>query len=488
MRYIVFLFSLALFISCSGKDGAQGTAASSTQTASNFASDPSLADAEAPNIRLRLTNAPLDGTLLIGQFMERQYRADSAQIENGTLVFQRDEPYPLGHYYVYLSSGIGFQVIISEDQTFTMEADVNNLASTMKVEGSVDNELLYEALKYEEELQPKFQQLTNQASSLTSGSTEYEAVIAQRAALIEERKGRLESLYDRAPKSLFTSFKRAGQNPDIRELNLPNGAPDEEARVADFRYHFWDNVDFSDTRLLRTPVIKNKLERYVKELTPQNADSLIAAADNLLSRTGYQGKFYEFFANWITLQYEPGKTTVMDGEAIHVHMIKNYFTRERATWSDSMTVYGLQQRAETMAHSLIGQQAPDITVPGLNGQGKRLYDSDKPYLVVFMYNPECDHCIEQTPKLTSLYPRISKEVGVYAIALDTEADKWKAFVSNYNMDQFTNVFDPTNRSIISTFYVDNTPELYLIDSDRKIVAKNLKVSQLEEAIRLDKAK
>ena len=105
-----------------------------------------------------------------------------------------------------------------------------------------------------------------------------------------------------------------------------------------------------------------------------------------------------------------------------------------------------------------------------------------------MFNPECDHCIEQTPKLTSLYPQLKNELDIYAIALDTEADKWRNFVKAYKLQAFTNVFDPTNRSIYKTFYVDNTPELYLIGPDRKIVAKNLKVSQLAEAIALDKAK
>jgi hypothetical protein len=36
--------------------------------------------------------------------------------------------------------------------------------------------------------------------------------------------------------------------------------------------------------------------------------------------------------------------------------------------------------------------------------------------------------------------------------------------------------------------VDNTPELYLLNKDREIVAKNLKVSQLKDAIRLAKEK
>jgi peroxiredoxin len=169
-------------------------------------------------------------------------------------------------------------------------------------------------------------------------------------------------------------------------------------------------------------------------------------------------------------------------------MIQNYFTKERAFWSDSMTVYGLQQRADQMAYSLVGQQGPDITVPGLDGKPKRLYDLKKPYIAVFMFNPECEHCIEETPKLIQAYKGLKNELDIYAIALDTEDAKWKAFVKQYGLGDFTNVYDPTNRSIFKTYYVDNTPELYLLGPDRKIVSKNLKVEQLAQAIELAKAK
>jgi hypothetical protein len=41
------------------------------------------------------------------------------------------------------------------------------------------------------------------------------------------------------------------------------------------------------------------------------------------------------------------------------------------------------------------------------------------------------------------------------------------------------VFDPTNRAIYAKYYVDITPELYVLNKDRIIVAKNLHAEQLE---------
>jgi hypothetical protein len=41
------------------------------------------------------------------------------------------------------------------------------------------------------------------------------------------------------------------------------------------------------------------------------------------------------------------------------------------------------------------------------------------------------------------------------------------------------VFDPTNQAIYAKYYVDITPELYILNKDRIIVAKNLHADQLE---------
>ncbi|MEM9528681.1 MAG: thioredoxin-like domain-containing protein [Bacteroidota bacterium] len=478
MRQMICLLISSLLFACNG------TSSSGVSASTPIERGP----LEQPNIRVEVAGISPEGALLIGQLAEQQYRVDEGVVDGNGVRFAREEPYDPGHYYAYFTNGTGVQLLIAEDQTFSLTTNSSDPVGAMQVDGSKENELFYEALAYEASQQPEFVRLGQALGGTTSGSTEYEAIQEERRQLVGKRKTYLEGIFAKAPNSLFTSFKRAGQNPQLREIRLANGQMDEVGQVTAFRREFWDGVDFSDERLLRTPVIFNKLKRYISELTPQNADSIKVAADLLIAKVLDKPEYFKFFANWITLQYEPGKSTVMDAEAIHVHMIQNYFTKERAFWSDSMTVYGLQQRADQMAHSLVGQQAPDISVPGLNGSPQRLYDLKKPYVAVFMYNPECEHCIEQTPKLTTAYQGLKDRLDIYAIALDTDQQQWQNFVRQYGLNSFTNVFDPTNRTIFKTFYVDNTPELYLLNPERKIVAKNLKVEQLAEAINIAERK
>jgi len=494
MRFLLLFAALLTFAACGDTSTASSSTASVAGTGStaNSTIDPgALADRrlESPDIRISIPGVPLPGALLIGQVGEQQYRAGEFTVDGNGIVFKQAEPLKTGHYYAYFSDGAAVQLLIDQDQTMRLSApNAATAVTTMTVKGNEDTRRLYESLAFEAGQQEEFRAVGEAIRTTAPGTDAYNELQSQRNALIDVREAFQDRLFAQAPDALFTSYKRAGRNPRLIDARNADGSLDEKAQVAAFRADFWDGVDFNDVRLLNTPVIFNKLKRYMTELTPQNADAIKASADDLLGRVLDQPDYYKFFANWITLQYEPGKTTVMDGAAIHVHMIQKYFTRERAFWADSMTVFGLQQRADQMAHSLVGQKGPDITVPGLDGSPKRLYDLKKPYIAVFMYNPECEHCIEQTPKLIQAHQGLKNELDVYAIALDTEADKWRNFVRQYGLSQFTNVYDPTNRSIFKTYYVDNTPELYLLGPDRTIVSKNLKVEQLAQAIKLAKSK
>jgi len=475
MRKLLSLLALATLFSCGDPAGATSATASTSPVASAGSATASSAikagelegrKLESPEISVAIGGVPLEGALLIGQFAEQQFRADQGVVQGNAVVFKRDEPY-----------------------NFSLSAPTaQNALLEMKVEGSVDNELLYDVLKFEASQQEEFRLIGEAVRGIRPGTPGYDELQADRAELVTKRTDYQDALFAKHPQSIFTSFKRAGRNPQLRDTRLPDGTIDEQAQVAAFRDDFWEDVDFNDIRLLNTPVIFNKLKRYTQELTPQNAKAIIESSEKLMVKVMDKPEFFKFFANWITLQYEPGKTTVMDGAAIHVHMIQNYFTKDLAFWSDSMTVYGLQQRADQMAYSLIGQQGPDITVPDVNGNPKRLYDLKKPFIAVYMYNPECEHCIEETPKFVQVMNELKNELDVYAIALDTDPTKWKNFINANGMGSWTNVYDPTNRSIFKTYYVDNTPELYLLNKDREIVAKNLKVSQLKDAIRLAKEK
>ncbi len=495
-KYLFFLFCLVL-TACAGTET---TDTATTQTpqpvAVQTANQPQTkitapieqpSTSESPDIKITIKGAQPGNVRLIGIYTDRQYLADSAKIDaSGTIHIKKAEPFKSGLLYVALDKGGAIQLLMDKDQTFTMSTDINDLIGAMQVQGNTDNEIFYKSLKMESAQQGQISAFSQQMKGQAENSPQFLAAKKQRDALIATRKSNLAVLFKEHPNSFFTAFKRAGQNPEIRDIRFADGTLNEVGRVHAYRTEFWDNVDFSDERLLHTPVISNKLKRYIKELTPQHPDSIISATSFLINKTLQYPTYFQYFANWITMQYEPKETTLMDPQAVYVHMIQNYFTEERAFWSNPAEIQALQTRAYEMAASLVGKKAPDVISTDQYGKTKSIYEMTAPYIIVYMYNPQCEHCQEQSPKLVRFYEEWkNKGVDVFAIAIDTNDAEWKDYIKKTGMN-FTNVHDPTNKSIYAKYFVDQTPELYVLNKDRIIIGKNLKVNQIETIINRDK--
>ena len=433
-------------------------------------------------IEVQIEGIPAGKTRMIGVYGDRNYIADSAMVDNtGRFEIRRKNLLPAGFYTFLLpGSNKNFSILIDRDQRFSLRANASDIGGTMQVNGSLNTFLFYENYRFQAKQDPELNQLTEQMRGKPESSPEFQKARERQTQILNERKVHLEEIYKNNPDAFFTKFKIAGQNPDLTYPRKANGTLDTLAQVTHYRKHFWDNVDFKDKRLLYTPVVGNKLRRYIKELTPQNRDSIIPVADELIRRSMPYRDYFQFFANWIALQYENTKTTVMDGEGVYVHIVKNFFTPELAVWDKPENLEKLQKHAWEMEASLLGKKGPDVRALDVNGVSKSIYEITAPIIVVFMYSPDCEHCQKDSPKISEIARNWkSRGVEFFGIGVNTKEEEWKAFVKK-NAFPFTNVYDPTNRAIYAKYFVDITPELYVLNKDRTIIAKNLHAEQLEE--------
>ncbi len=455
---LTFLFSLLLSVAVFGQKP-----------------DSTLIDAQIEGL-------PAGIARLIGTYGDQNFIIDSAQVAaDGHFVLRREHPLPAGFYTFLLPGQKNFALLVDQqDQYCTLRAKLPDIVGTMQVTGSLNTDLLFQTFRFQTQQEPELKQLGEVMSRAQPKSPEYEQAKTRQTQLLDARKTYLQGIYKAHPTAFFTKFKIAGQNPDLVDFRKPNGDLDTLRQLIHYRTHFWDGVDFTDERLLHTPVIVNKLRRYIKELTPQRPDSIIVVADEIINRVlPYRG-YFQLFANFIPLQYENTKTTVMDGEAVYVHVIQKYITPERAFWSTPKEIADLQKHVGEMEASLLGRKGPDVRAQNLAGQFKSIYEMTAPLIVVFMFSPDCEHCQKDAGKIEEIYEKW-KTLGVdfYGIAVNTTDAEWRDFIKKNNFT-FTNVFDPTNRAIYGKYFVDITPELYVLDKNRMIVAKNLHADQLEE--------
>ena len=73
---------------------------------------------------------------------------------------------------------------------------------------------------------------------------------------------------------------------------------------------------------------------------------------------------------------------------------------------------------------------------------------------------------------------------VFAVHTQNEKDKWEKFVTDHELFDFINCWDPHNQTNYRIYYhIESTPVLYLLDKDKRIIAKKLDVDQLEDLLK-----
>lgn len=428
---------------------------------------------------------------LIGAYADQNYLADSAIAnDKGFFEFKRKSPLKPGYFYVILPdySNIHF-MIDKDDQFMTVHTRKSDLYGSAQVKGSENTQLLYESFIMQLRHELISDSLNKIIKSKNSTDPTYAEAKSEFKKLADEREAHIEEIKKNHPHTFYTKFKLSGQNPAIIDVRKTNGDLDTSGQMRLFRTQFWDNVDLSDERLLYTPVIANKLKMHFDDLTIQQPDSLIAQADIVIKKSMANLEMFKFVSNWLVIKYQPTKTKIMDGEAVFVHVIDKYFTKELASWYNDKELSDVRKKADEMKASLLYRIGPDVVSVGPAGEVRSIYEIKSPYIIVYMYDTKCEHCQKETPLLRKWYDDWkSKGVEVFAIVLNSTEEEWKSFIQQNRMEVFSNVRDPSNRSIYGKYYVDITPEIYVLNKERKIIGKNLKVEQIATVIERDMRK
>jgi thiol-disulfide isomerase/thioredoxin len=491
MKHWIWTWGIAALLTaslgCGGDKPAEGPKTDST----TVVNPPPRPRGEPTKVEFEIKGYPGGMARFIGVIGATNYAIDSVVPgADGRIVLQQDTALPGGLYFLSLPplAGAGqpgqmLQFLLDSDQTFSLKTEWTNLIGSAKVEGSPDNVLLYDNLRWEAQFQQEFQPLSASLNAAPVGTPLRDSLEKAQKALVDKRIAYIQAFKTSDPNAFFTAYKLAGQNPSLKEPRRADGSLDQETQVYLYRKDYWDNTPLNDERLLHTPIVANKLNTFILQLTPQIHDSLVKYGDLLIERAKVNQQMFKFIVNWIAIQYNEPKT--MGLESIFVHVVDKYFTDALAFWSNPQELADIRKRVDDMRVSMIGMTGQDIRCKNTSGAYESIYGLNAAWTVVWIWNYECEHCQERTPMMKKVAAQYkSKGLEVFSLCTGMEEKPWKEFLQKYGTQTaFHNVWDPQYESnYYKKYHVDNTPELYLLDKNHKIVAKDLTPDQLPEQL------
>ncbi|MGH2646167.1 MAG: redoxin domain-containing protein, partial [Ginsengibacter sp.] len=296
------------------------------------------------------------------------------------------------------------------------------------------------------------------------------------------------------PESMLASLLTSMKEPKIL-IPRPVTRQDSIDNYEYYKKHYWDGITFMDDRVIRTPFFVPKVEKYFREVLSPAPDSIIKALDYLLLRARASPEMYKFLLNWLTDEYINPK--YMGQDAVFVHLFEQYHSKGVSAWLNEKQMTAISNRAYMLMSNLIGEQAADLEMVDSAETSIPLYSVKAPYVVVCFWDPTCGHCREEVPRLDSLYhAKWAKEgVKIYGVLTDTkEQPKWREFINKYNLQSWINVYqtegqkkieeDAKKPSYKQLYDVTQTPTLYLLDKDKRIIAKKLTWQQMDDVLQM----
>lgn len=442
-----------------------------------------------------------DTTCYLGKFYgNKQYYQDTAKVDqNGICVFEGKEPLPGGIYTLIFNQMMLFEFIVNEP-VIEFETDTTNYVKNLVIKKSEENKLFFEHLFYITDKQNEIKGIQQKLEKESTSEEEKEKLRKEIGQINLEIKQFRLNIIDKHPNMMVAALFKAMKEPEVPDFKEEKN--DSTIRYKQYNYikdHYWDDFDFKDDRLVRTPTYHNKLDRYFNKIVFQRPDSINKEADWVIKHLEKGSELFKYTVHYLTNNFE--KSKIMGMDAVFVHMALNYYTHDLAYWSDSTQIEKIQERAKTLEPLLVGKTAPNLSL--LDTAGKNWINMHKlksDYIILVFWDPECGHCKKEMPKLAKYYETIRDQgILVYAVSSDHN-DAWKKFIRDNKMD-FLNVAVPqevykdqqkVNEYVLggytdlaslnysATYDIYSTPQVYLLDKDKKIIGKKLDTELLKQ--------
>jgi len=341
--------------------------------------------------------------------------------------FSAEKSFPeKGIFIVYLDAEHSFDVVLSEGEV-SLEIDYNNITESKRV---------------------------------GPGNNEFAA---------------FKTLLSKSPKEKdIRAFLNEVKDPALKEFLMPQLLPlNPDTNVYWLRSHFWDHTNLASANTLINPFFENNRKTYFERVLGHNPDTIIYHLNRLFDRQMDPGVL-KVLVSSATYTYET--SNYMGEDKVFVWLAQRYYNENFADWMSKDDLAKITEKANGLSTELIGNPARDFAFDTNDGRMK-LSDVEAKVTILFFWDSTCGHCKKEIPKLKKLYDEYKdKGAEVVAITLENEFSNWNTYIKEKDLDWingFESDFERPN--FLWYYYIPSTPKKLILDSEKKIIAKNLDV-------------
>ena len=429
-----------------------------------------------------------DSTIYLAyHFGDKQYIVDTVRLNSkGYGIFSGNNTLPQGIYMIVLPGRKYFEILITSNQNFSLSCSYDDYFNTLKFNRSTENTVFIDYQKTWVSMQRHAAAIVKRIQNNTGNNDSLKLLTITQKEYESFMKSYLNNVIKKNETNLLAALVRSMLPLEVPEFTVPADThnPDSVKWLLKYNYnknHFFDNIDLTDERLLRTPILQARLEAFFKNVVIQSPDSIYREIDKLIEKCQSNPKVFQFVSVYLFNHFR--ESEIMGHDAVMVKIADDIYLSGKADWVTEEFKNDLRKRIELLRHNLLGLKGQNLVMDSYKGIFVSLYDIEKEFTILYFWEPDCGHCKEATPKLKAYY-EISKNDGIEVFSVCTTRDKsaWIKYIEDNGLT-WINGWDPDRSTHYDYYYnIQSTPMIYILDRNKKIIAKKLSIDDVPSFI------
>ena len=426
-----------------------------------------------------LDNNKYQQVYLCGILGDQKKIIDTALVTNGCFDFYLNGTTSPGMYSIILDVKKDAYIrVLFNHENIVFHSDLNHLLDSMEITESKETRLYYEYSKFLGRSSRKTDLLTKISGLYILEDKFFKACQAEISNVNRQSAAEPANMIARSQGTFFARLLAAQQT-----VKVP-GNLEEGQRNKYLREHYLDNIDFTCTPLMHTDLLPQVIKNYLtffeqKDFTQTEQEAgYMAGIDQLLAKCAINGEMHDFVIRQLLEIFMYGNYDIMGAYITEKYMLTNKCAGERDSGNFKMSI-------ENIRRVSVGKTAPEMILKDSLGKETRLSGFTDDYFLIVFWATTCSHCIKMLPELSSIYAKCHvNSFEILCYSLDADRKKWKDFLAGGNY-QWVNYNDSLGwkSKAARDFNVNATPLFFLLNKEKKIIAKPTDLGELAEKLR-----
>ncbi|CDF77835.1 thiol-disulfide oxidoreductase [Formosa agariphila KMM 3901] len=251
---------------------------------------------------------------------------------------------------------------------------------------------------------------------------------------------------------------------------IPTSYEDAQTYFNNYKSKYFDSINFSNPTLQNSDLLIDSALKYIfifVDKRNENA-SYKRNIDDVVRVTSKEKMIQKSILEVSWNQFKN-----RNNEEVANYIASEYLEQLLDPVKDELLISDMK----AFQNTAIGAVAPDFSWPSKLGSTKLSQLKGKDYYIVTFWSSTCSHCLTELPVLKS-YMSDKNNIQVLAIGLEDERPNWEKTIADY--PEFTQIYGygKWENPIPIAYGVAGTPSFFVLDKDKKIIAKPDDVEEL----------